>query len=73
MTPVPFDRSLELHDLDEAADEYALRHGEPGSATYMGAWVRFRQRIKTAEDLRDMRATARRRAAGEPHNKAARS
>jgi uncharacterized protein with gpF-like domain len=59
----PFDRALELHDLDEAADEFASRHGEHGSADYREAWLRFRARVHTAEDLRRLRLAARERAA----------
>lgn len=59
-----FDRALELHDLDEAAIAYALRHGEPESASYQAAWLKFRRGIRTADDLRRARqAAARRRAA----------
>jgi hypothetical protein len=47
-----FDRALELHDLDEAVDAYASRHGVPGSFSYRTAWLRFRSQIRTAEDLR---------------------
>jgi hypothetical protein len=52
--PTPFDRALELHVLREAGEEYASRHGEPGSAAYRAAWLRFRQRVETAGDLRRM-------------------
>jgi hypothetical protein len=54
----PFDRALELLELRRAADVYASRHGEPGSAAYRAAWLRFRQRILCIEDLQRMRASS---------------
>ena len=40
----PFDRALKTRDLIAAAQEFALRHGEPGSPAYRDAWLRFRRR-----------------------------
>jgi hypothetical protein len=51
----PFDRALELHELDRAAVEYASMHGELGSAAYRQAWGRFRQRVKTARWTSDLK------------------
>lgn len=48
----PFDRSLETRELLAAAEEHALRRGEPGTAAYRAAWLEFRQRVRTIEDLR---------------------
>jgi hypothetical protein len=56
--PLPFDRALELHDLDEAAEHYASRYGKPGSDDYRAAWLRFRKRVRTAEDLERLRQAA---------------
>jgi hypothetical protein len=53
-----FDHALELQELQEAAEAYASRHGEPGSEAYREAWMRFRRRVRTVEDLRRMRARA---------------
>jgi hypothetical protein len=53
-----FDRALELHELRLAAEAYASRHGEMGSAGYRAAWLRFRQRIQSIHDLQRMRAKA---------------
>jgi hypothetical protein len=47
-----FDEALARGDLSAAADGYAARSGEPGSAPYRAAWLKFRQRIKTPEDFR---------------------
>jgi hypothetical protein len=52
----PFDRALELHELDLAAVEYALMHGEPRTAAYRRAWGTFRQQVQTVEDLNKLRA-----------------
>jgi hypothetical protein len=60
----PFDRALELHELDQAAVEYALMHGEPGSTAHRQAWGMFRQQVKTVEDLKELRAANGRAAAG---------
>lgn len=54
----PFDRALELQALGQAADAYAARHGEAGSASYRTAWLAFRQRIQSMRDLRRWRASA---------------
>lgn len=51
-----FDRSLELRELSRAAEDYAARHGEPGSAAYRAAWVKFRQQIRSIQDLQRLRA-----------------
>jgi hypothetical protein len=59
----PFDDALEQRDLREAADAYASQYGESGSGAYREAWLRFRRRIRTLEDLRQMRAATRRRTA----------
>lgn len=53
-----FDQALELTDVLVAAERYALRRGEPGSAAYFVAWLRFRRRVRTGEDLRRLRAAA---------------
>lgn len=52
----PFDRALETRELTAAADAYALRHGQPGSLAYRAAWMRFRHRINTIDDLRRWRS-----------------
>jgi hypothetical protein len=57
-----FDQALEQRALREAAEAYATRHGEPGSPAYRAAWLRFRQRIRTLDDLRAAREARRRRA-----------
>lgn len=54
----PLDRALELRALREAAEAYAAQRGEPGSASYRRAWLTFRQRIQSTEDLRRLRAAA---------------
>lgn len=54
----PFDRALELRALAEAAEAYAARRGEPGSANYRRALLAFRQRFQTLEELRQWRAAA---------------
>jgi hypothetical protein len=56
-----FDRSLELRELRRAAEDFAARHGEPGSAAYRAAWLKFRQQIRSIEDLERLRAKIRRR------------
>jgi hypothetical protein len=53
-----FDTALEQRDLYEEAVAYALRHGAPGTAAYRDAWVKFRRRIRTVEDLRRWRRNA---------------
>jgi hypothetical protein len=62
--PNPFDRALELHELDLAGEEYASRHGKPGSTAYRAARLRFRERVTSVQDLRRIRA--RRSAPGKP-------
>jgi hypothetical protein len=57
----PFDDALVRRELLLAADEYASRQGERGSPAYRAAWLRFRQRIKTEEDVRRWRAAVARR------------
>ena len=57
----PFDRALELRALREAAEVYAGQRGKPGSASYRSAWLTFRRRIRSMEDLRRWRASAARR------------
>jgi hypothetical protein len=47
----PFDRALAQQALRVAADTYAVRFGTPRSAAYRAAWLKFRQRIRTLEDL----------------------
>jgi hypothetical protein len=56
--PTAFDHALELHDLRVAAEMYAASHGEPGSAGYRAAWLRFRRRIHSIEDLQRLRAAS---------------
>jgi phage terminase Nu1 subunit (DNA packaging protein) len=51
----PFDTALQVSDLREAAEEYAVHHGEPGTPEYRVAWIRFSQRIRTGDDLRRWR------------------
>ena len=61
-TPTPastvFDRALELQELRRAAEAYASRHGDVGSVRYRAAWLRFRQRVQSIDDLQRMRAKA---------------
>jgi hypothetical protein len=61
-TPTPastvFDRALELLELRRAAEAYASRHGDIGSVGYRAAWLRFRQRVQSIDDLQWMRAKA---------------
>ncbi|HET8977585.1 MAG TPA: hypothetical protein VFN87_05455 [Solirubrobacteraceae bacterium] len=57
----PFDTALQFSDLRDAAEEYALTHGSPGTAEYLAAWIRFRQRVRTGEDLRRWRSARARR------------
>lgn len=54
----PFDRALELRELRRAAEAYASRHGEVGSAGYRAAWLKFRQRIQSIHELQRLRAKA---------------
>jgi GAF domain-containing protein len=54
----PFDRSLEAHELGVAARGYAQRHGKPGTVEYREAWLEFRARVRTTEDLRRLREEA---------------
>lgn len=46
-----FDQALVNHALGEAADHYARQRGSPGSPEYRAAWIRFRSRIRTLDDL----------------------
>lgn len=57
----PFDRALELRALREAAELYAGQRGKPGSASYRSAWLTFRRRIRSMEDLRRWRTSTARR------------
>ena len=50
-----FDRSLETRELIAAAEEYALRRGPRQTPAYRAAWLEFRHRIRTIEDLRRWR------------------
>jgi hypothetical protein len=59
----PFDLAIEMHELDQAAVEYALLHGEPRSPAYRRAWAMFRQQVQTIEDLKEFRAANGRTAA----------
>lgn len=45
-----FDRALELVEVCLASEEYASRHGYPGSATYCAAWLKFRREIQSTEN-----------------------
>jgi GAF domain-containing protein len=59
----PFDRSLEEHALGVAAEAYARRFGDLRSEGYRTAWLEFRRRVRTIEDLhrwQSKRAAARR-------------
>lgn len=67
----PFDSALQIHDLRDAAEEYALRHGHPGTPEYRAAWIRFRQHIRTADDLRRWRLAQARRSASQARAKRA--
>jgi hypothetical protein len=58
-----FDQALSFRMLREAADDYASRHGRHGSAEYRAAWLRFRQRVKSLDDLQRIRAKASRTSA----------
>jgi len=51
-----FDQALENQALGEAAEDYALHHGNPGSPEYRAAWLRFRQRVRTVDDLMESEA-----------------
>lgn len=52
----PFDTALQFRDLSQAAEEYALSHGDPGTSEFRVAWTGFRRRIRTDDDLRRWRA-----------------
>lgn len=52
----PFDRALEELELSSAAEAYSLRHGEPGTPAYWAARRRFRQQVRTSDDLQTWRA-----------------
>jgi hypothetical protein len=56
----PFDEALEQRELREAAQAYASRYGELGTPAYREAWFRFRERIRTSDDLRRARDARRR-------------
>lgn len=60
----PFDTALERTELAQAARAYALHHGEPGSAGYRAAWLRFRRHIQSIEDLERLRRPSARRKPG---------
>ena len=47
----PFDRALANREMTAAARAYALRHGHPGTAEYRAAWLRFRRRIRIADEV----------------------
>lgn len=53
-----FDRALELLALGQAAEAYASRRGDPGSAGYRRAWLSFRRRFHSLQELREWRASA---------------
>jgi GAF domain len=53
----PFDRALETGELHSAAQEFALQHGEPGTLEYRSAWIRFRQRVRTRDELTTRRSS----------------
>ena len=57
-----FDIALEQDELLRATEDYALRHGAVYSTEYRKAWLRFRQRIRTPEDLAALRLAQHRRA-----------
>jgi hypothetical protein len=46
-----FDRALELDDLFEGPALMPCAMGAPGTAANVAAWARFRERIRTGEDL----------------------
>ena len=46
-----FDRSLEQQVLGVAAEEYAGQFGDPRTEGYRTAWLEFRHRIRTIEEL----------------------
>jgi len=54
----PFDDALEHRELARAAEVYASTRGGPGSPEYRAAWLQFRRKVKTIEDLRSARARA---------------
>jgi len=61
------DQALEYQALREAAEDYTRTPGNPGSPEYRAAWVRFRYRIRTLDDLERWQASTRyRRGAVEP-------
>lgn len=63
VSSTPFDRALEMRALREAAEAYAAKRGEPGSPSYRAAWLKFRQRFQSMEELRQWRSCVARRAA----------
>jgi hypothetical protein len=54
-----FDQALEERALREAAEDYALKRGKPGSPDYDAARLRFRRRIRTLGDLERWEASTR--------------
>ena len=56
-----FDIALEQNELCQANEEFALRHGAIDSAEYLKAWLRFRQLIRTIDDLAALRLAQSRR------------
>ena len=54
-----FDQALEERTLREAAEDYALKRGKPGSRNYDAARSRFRRRIRTMGDLERWRVSTR--------------
>lgn len=51
----PFDQAIRLQELRLAREAYASHHGEPASAAYCAAWLRFHERINTIDDLDQLR------------------
>lgn len=54
----PFDRALEQREFERAAVAYASARGAPGTPEYRAAWLYFRRRVQTGENLRRARAKA---------------
>ncbi|MFL5864241.1 MAG: hypothetical protein ACJ780_26310 [Solirubrobacteraceae bacterium] len=52
-----FDRALETGALTSAAEDFAVRHGHPGSSEYLSARVRFHQQARARGDGRRRRPT----------------
>lgn len=73
--PTPFDNALANTDLCAAAIDYARRRAAPGTPEYHAAWLKFRQIIRTTEDLRrwrTQRLSAADRPAARPANRSVR-